>query len=79
MTASFFRNETANLVSHDCHSYLQITLKNGIPPRKAMVMAGESATNDVGEEVYGNDGAERHEAQEGTAGDRRATADADQA
>ena len=31
------------------------------------------------EEVYGNDGAERHEAQEASAGDRRATADPDQA
>ena len=72
-----FRNETVNLVSHDCHSYLHITLADGIPPRKAMVMAGENATNDVDEEVYGNDGAERHEAQE--AGDRRAIADADQA
>ena len=30
-------------------------------------------------EVYGNDGAERHEAQESSAGDRRAIADADQA
>ena len=37
------------------------------------------ATNDVDEEVYGNDGAERHEAQEASAGDRRAIADADQA
>ena len=36
-----FRNETVNLISHDCHSYLHITLTNGIPPRKAMVMAGE--------------------------------------
>ena len=25
-----FRNETVNLVSHDCHSYLHITLMNGI-------------------------------------------------
>ena len=74
-----FRNETVNLVSHDCHSYLLITLANGIPPRKAMVMAGENAANDVDEEVYGNDGAERHEAQEVSAGDRRAIADADQA
>ena len=57
MTASFFRNETVNLVSHDCHSYLHITLTNGIPPRKAMVMAEGNATNDVDEEVYGNDGA----------------------
>ena len=44
-----------------------------------MVMAGENAANDVDEEVYGNDGAERHEAQEGSAGDRRAIADADEA
>ena len=44
-----------------------------------MVMAGENATNDVDEEVYGNDGAERHEAQVASAGDRRAIADADQA
>ena len=36
-----FRSETVNLVSHDCHSYLHITLTNGIPPRKAIVMAGE--------------------------------------
>ena len=68
-----------NLVSHDCHSYLHITLSNGIPPRKAMMMAGENAANDVDEEVYGNDGAERHDAQEASAGDRRANADADQA
>ena len=33
----------------------------------------------VDEEVYGNDGAERHEAQEASAGDQRAIADADQA
>ena len=56
------RNETVNLVSHDCHSYLHITLTNGIPPRRALVMAGENAKNDVDEEVYGNDGNERHEA-----------------
>ena len=74
-----FRNETVNLVSHDCHSYLHITLTNGIPSRKALVMAGENAANDVDEEVYGNDGAERHEAQEASTGDRRAIADADQA
>ena len=72
-----FRNETVNLVSHDCHSYLHITLANGIPPRRALVMGGEKATNDVDEEVYGNDGAGRHEA--ASAGDRRAIADADQA
>ena len=57
-----FRNETVKLISHDCHSYLHITLTNGIPPRKALVMAGESATNDVDEEVRGNVGAEKHEA-----------------
>ena len=74
-----FRNETVNLVSHDCHSYLHLTLTNGIPSRKATVMTGENAANDVDEEVYHNDGAERHEAQEASAGDRRATADADQA
>ena len=74
-----FRNETVNLISHDCHCYLHITLANGIPPREAMVMAGENAANDVNEEVYGNDGAERHEAQEASAGDRRAIDDADQA
>ena len=44
-----------------------------------MVMAGENAATDVDEEVYGNDGAERHEAQEASAGDRRAIADPDQA
>ena len=69
-----FRNETENLISHDCHSYLHITLC--IPPRKARVMAGENAANDVDEEVYGNDGAERHGTQEASAGDRRAIADA---
>ena len=74
-----FRNETVNLVSHDCHSYLHVTLTNGILPRKALVMAGENATNDVDEEVYDNDGAERNEAQVASAGDRRAIADADQA
>ena len=42
-------------------------------------MTGETAANAVDEEVYGNDGAERHEAQEASAGDRRAIADADQA
>ena len=73
-----FRNETVNLVSHDCHSYLHMTLTKGIPPHKAMVMAGENAANDVDEEVYDNEGAERREAQEASAGDRRAIADADQ-
>ena len=44
-----------------------------------MVMAGENAAIVVDEEVYGNDGAERHEAQEASSGDRRAIANADQA
>ena len=74
-----FQDETVNLVSHDFHCYLHITLTNGIPPRGALVMAGENATNDVDEEVHGNDGAERHDAQEASAGDRRAIADAYQA
>ena len=74
-----FRNDTVNLVTHDCHYYLHITLTNGIPLRKAMVMAGENATHDMYEEVYGNDGAKRHKAEDASAGDRRATADADQA
>ena len=42
-------------------------------------MAGESATNDVDEEIYDNDGDERNEAREASAGDRRAIADADRA
>ena len=37
-------------------------------------MAGENVANDVDEEVYVNDG-ERHEAQEASAGDRRAIAE----
>ena len=48
-------------------------------PASQSVGDGENATNDVDEEVYGNDGAERHEAQEASAGDRRAIVDADQA
>ena len=43
-----------------------------------MVMAGETAGNDVDGDVYGNDGAERREAQEASAGDRWAVAGADQ-
>ena len=42
-------------------------------------MAGENAANDVDEEVYDNDGDERNEAREASAGDRPAIADADQA
>ena len=74
-----FRNETVDLVSHDCHSYLHVILTIGIPPCKGLVMAGENATKDVDEEVYDNDGDERNEAREASAGDRRAIADADQA
>ena len=66
-------------VCHDCHSYFHIILTNGIPPSKALVMAGESATNDVDEEVYDIDEDERNETREASAGDRRAIADADQA
>ena len=44
-----FRNETVNLVSHDCHSYLHVIMANRIPPCKTLVMAGGSATNDVDE------------------------------
>ena len=76
MIASFFENETVNLISHDCHSSLHVTLTNGIPPCKALVMAEESTTNDVDEEVYDNDENERNEAREASAGDRRAIADA---
>ena len=74
-----FRNETVNLKSHDCHSYLHVILTNGILPYKALVMAGESETNDVDEEVHDNTGNERNEAREAAAGDRRAIADADRA
>ena len=74
-----FRNETVNLISHDCHSYLCLTLANGIPHRKAMVMAGENVSNDVDEEVYVGDGVMGHEAHNASGGDRRAIADADQA
>ena len=55
-----FRNETVNLISHDCHSYLCPTLANRIPHRKAMVMAGENVASDVDEEVYVGDGGTKH-------------------
>ena len=67
------------LISNDCHSYLRLTLTNGIPHRQAMVMAGENVSTDVDEEVYVGDGVDGQEAQEASAGDRRAIADADQA
>ena len=44
-----------------------------------MVMAGEHVANDVPEEVYVGDGVVGQEAQEASAGDRRAIADADRA
>ena len=44
-----------------------------------MVMAGENATNDVDEEVYVGDGVDGQEAQDASAGDRRAIVDADRA
>ena len=43
-----------------------------------MVMVGEEVTMDVDEDVHGNDGADRHEAQ-ASAEDRRAIADTDHA
>ena len=67
------------LRNDDCHSYLPVILTNGIPPCKALVLAGENATNDFDEEVYDNDGDERNEAREASAGDRRAIADPDHA
>ena len=51
-----FRNETVNLISHGCHSYLHLTLADGAPRRKAMVMTGENVANAVDEEVYVGDG-----------------------
>ena len=75
----FFRNDTANLVSHDCHSYLRVTLANGIPPRIAMGMTAENVSYDVDEEVYAGDGDAMSEAREASDGDRRAIADADEA
>ena len=76
-----FWKKTVNVVSHDCHSYLCLTLANGVPHRKAMVMvmAGENVTNDVDEEVYVGDGVLGQEAQEASSDDRRAVAHADQA
>ena len=74
-----FWNETANLVSHDCHSYLHVRLAGGTPLRKAMVMTGESVSHDVDEEVYEGECDEVSEAREASDGERRAVADADQA
>ena len=74
-----FRSETVNLISYDCHSYLHLTLVNGIPRRKALVMAGENVANAVDEEVYVGDGVLGHEVHEASAGGRRAIADAYQA
>ena len=74
-----FRTETVHLVSNGCHSCLRITLANGVPHRKAMVMTGENVSMNVDDEVYTADGDEMPEAQEASDGDRRAIADADQA
>ena len=59
-------NETVNLISNDCLSYLRRALATGLPHRKTMVMAGENVC-------------EGQEAQEATAGDKRAIVHADQA
>ena len=74
-----FRNETANSVSHDFHSYLHVKFADGTPPRKAMVMTGENMSNDVDAEVHAGDGDDVPEAREASDGVRRAIADADQA
>ena len=74
-----FRNETVNLVSHESHSYLRVTMTSGVPHRKAMVMTRENVSMDVDEEEYAADGDEMPEAREALDGDRRAVADADQA
>ena len=74
-----FLNETVNLVSHDCHSYLRVTLANRIPHRKAMMMTGENVSMDVDEEVYAADADEMPEAREALDGDKRAIAIASQA
>ena len=73
-----FRRETVNLVSHDCHSHLDVRFADGAPLRKAMVMTGESVLNDVDHEVYEGESDEASMAREADA-DRRAIADADQA
>ena len=74
-----FPNETLNVTSRNCHSHLHITLANGIPYRKSMVVAGGNVTNDVDEEVNIGDCVEGQEAKEASAGDRRAIADEGQA
>ena len=78
MTASFSKRDSEFGISR-LSFFLAHHLANGIPPCKALVIAGESATNDVDEEVYVNDGKERNEVREASACDRRAIADADQA
>ena len=60
------------------HCPAWITCPRTFPGQKQLLHR-ENAANDVDEEVYGNDDAERHEAQEASAGDRRAIADADEA
>ena len=39
-----FKKETVNLISNDCHSYLRLTLTNGIPHRQAMVTWTKKST-----------------------------------
>ena len=63
-----FSESRVILVSHDCHSYLHIILTNGVPPFMTW-MKKSMTTMEAG----------RHEAQEASAGDRRAIADAYQA
>ena len=53
-----------NLASHDCLSYLRVTLANAIPHRKALVMTGENVPTVVDEEVFAGDGAETSEARD---------------
>ena len=52
------RSDTVNFVSHDCHSSLLFRLAGGTPLRKAMVLTGESVSDDVDEEVYEREGDE---------------------
>ena len=71
-----FQSDAANLVSHDCHSYLHA---DGTPLYRVMVMIAENVPNDVDEEVCAGDGDEVPEAREASDGHQRAIADADHA
>ena len=68
MTASFFLERDSEFDLSRLSILLAHHSDEWIPPRKAMVMTGETAASEVVEEVYGNDGAERHEAPEASAG-----------